>query len=166
MFFYKRRLKKSSKGTKNIQKKKKEYFLRYCRKTWFFSQKIVKKIAEKKKDPFCSKFFDKKIFFFNFVFFTKDVLTTLLGGTKIITVIYTYFLCSKQNKNRYLPTHPIPFHPSHSSIRQYKLALAWDPGGMEKSGYIWKDYHISRKTEQISRKSRQLLEALAHNVQD
>ena len=69
-------------------KKYNEYFSRYYQKTWFFSQKIVKKIAEKKADyqgkkkksrfvqnfwekktdyqgknkkfAFCSKFFEKK----------------------------------------------------------------------------------------------------------
>ena len=48
-------------------KKYNEYFSRYYQKTWFFSQKIVKKIAEKKADyqgkkkvAFCSKFLGKK----------------------------------------------------------------------------------------------------------
>ena len=71
------------------------------KKTWFFSQKIVKKIAEKKspvkkgrlpgqkkKTRFVRNFLTKKYFFKNSDFFAKDVLRPLLGGMETISDKY------------------------------------------------------------------------------
>ena len=59
--------------------------------------------------PFCAKFYDKLFFFHFFHFFRTDILKHLLGGPKIIRVIYRVVF--KKEKKDKVPTDP-PTHPS------------------------------------------------------
>ena len=119
----------------------------------------LKKSLKKK----CAKFKKNHTFFF-FEVFRENVLKTLLRGRettrKKYRIVFEKFLKYMIFFDFRCPS--IHHHPpsTTTTIRQNKLALAMDPGGLENSGYIWKEYHISRKIEQISRKSRQNLNSL------
>ena len=122
------------------------------KKGWEKSKKSLKKN--------CSKFKKNHKNFIFFELFQENVLKTLLRGRettrKKYRIVFEKFLKYMIFFDFRCPS----IHHPPSTIRQNKLALAWDPGCLENSGYIWKEYHISRKIEQISRKSRQNLNSL------
>ena len=78
---------KKSRFVENFWKKKADYQGKnaFCSK---FFEKKGRLPAQKKKSRFVQNFLKKKYFLKNSDFFTKDVLTPLLGGMKTISGIY------------------------------------------------------------------------------
>ena len=97
----------------------------------------------------------KIIFLIFFEFFTKTVLKTLLRGGETVRKNYG-IVFEKFPKIMFFFDFRVPVHPPsttiHHPIRQYKLALAWDPGGGLSGRLIEKLYLInnSMRARQMS----------------